>query len=62
MLVHEHDKIAIARHIHQNTPHSALGKSLQHLFHPKKHSMISRKRLGEAKFVSKKNTSMLKVK
>jgi hypothetical protein len=34
-LVHEHDKVAIARHIHQRTPHSALGKAIAQVAHHK---------------------------
>ena len=34
-LVHEHDKVAIARHIHQKTPHSALGMAISKVVHHK---------------------------
>lgn len=30
-LVHEHDKVAIARHIHQKTQHAGLGRLISHI-------------------------------
>ena len=55
-LVHEHDKIAIARHIHQKTPHSALGMAISKVVHHKAKGIpLAARALGKKPATPKKS-------